>query len=1273
MEYFVRFYGVVLVMWLGLSPSLYAQSKLCTGVLGDPIIMKDFGSGSSVYNNNVLGSQDYGFYTSFDFHNRARTNDGMYSFVNRIPADFTIQNTNVWHTGQDHTPNDVDGYMMLVNADASRGEFYRDTVTGLCMGGTYEFSSYLANIFRPSNAFPNGLNSIAPRVKFEIRDMAGVVLDSINTGNIPNSAALNWQKYGITFVAPATSVVLVMISASSQGIGNDIVLDDIAFRPCTPATISITPTVQVCEGANATFTVRVEGNADYKYSRWQSSSDGVVWNYIGNVITQTSNALNYTVDLFLTNLPFSEDSTRYRLILSTTVGNLDDVDSKCNVFSPISWLRVYQYPILSITDPAPVCGLTVDLTAPAVVLGSTLRSGTLSYYKTLAEALAGTNSLSTNQAKAIAVSGQYFIKAATPTNPSCTVVEAVDVRIVSPRTLSLSQPPLLCKNNAVFTVTATTTQVNQLSWTKVGTASEVLFSGAGNSLQVVPTAADLALDSLWIKAASIDDASVCPNVKDSVKVRFRSLPQIALPADTQICYQNVTLQFRIPLRIDHASGISFTSRLGTLSKVASDTLNYSFGQNVTAPLVDSVAVVASNSPCPVSTDYMLVRYIPKPFLQAQNDTTACTAEQRITVKAVSQHTGTYQWTASTAGSFNNPTALTTSFDFSALHADTLKFWIEATSPSCGSLIDSLVYVYERPIAVKASHTVSCIADRSTVLQGTVSDGVQNGLPATWKSSGTGTFVAPLSTTSNTYIPSILDQNNGSVSLTFGSTGQKICPNKDTTLVYTIHPLPVAEAGPDTAICAGDGFSRQVASNPKFTYSWATKRKGILTDGVSLTTAIALVPDTNVRVFLTLTNAIGCMAKDSFDVAVVFPPSITLPQHLCWQEGLSLAPVLGTTPTVGTYIWTKDRQVLNSGTAVSSLSLSAIGNYKLQYVNGSCKSQDSTLVTALPTVKLEDKMNCVGANVTLHGPKMSKYQYVWNNLPVSTVDSLVFVATAQEATIHLKVQDSLGCQNRDSAKVLGVPFPEFQLSATNICIGDTGKVLAQLQDPSLATQYTLKYQWSLNQSPIAIPTWNTLSFKTGGTYGLALSIGDCRVARETKVLVHPLPEIQMQGEYVYCNEDEQPLRIQANQQYRHFWYEGNRLIANAASLDVSPQVPTNYRLEAETEFGCKSSKPVSVDICCPPRLYVPNVITPFSKDQNAYMNIFGANFTDFELTVFNRWGEIIYQTQDPKAAWDGSYRNEEMPIGVYPWMITYNATCPMYRGDYKLKGDVTIVK
>ncbi len=86
----------------------------------------------------------------------------------------------MWHGGaRDHT-GDPNGYMMLVNADYTPGEFYRDTIMGLCTGIEYEFSSWIANA-----DVNNG--RIMPNVKFEIRDAnTGNLIQDYETGDVPS-------------------------------------------------------------------------------------------------------------------------------------------------------------------------------------------------------------------------------------------------------------------------------------------------------------------------------------------------------------------------------------------------------------------------------------------------------------------------------------------------------------------------------------------------------------------------------------------------------------------------------------------------------------------------------------------------------------------------------------------------------------------------------------------------------------------------------------------------------------------------------------------------------------------------------------------------------------------------------------------------------------------------------------------------------------------------------------------------------------------------------
>jgi gliding motility-associated-like protein len=83
--------------------------------------------------------------------------------------------------------------------------------------------------------------------------------------------------------------------------------------------------------------------------------------------------------------------------------------------------------------------------------------------------------------------------------------------------------------------------------------------------------------------------------------------------------------------------------------------------------------------------------------------------------------------------------------------------------------------------------------------------------------------------------------------------------------------------------------------------------------------------------------------------------------------------------------------------------------------------------------------------------------------------------------------------------------------------------------------------------------------------------------------------------------------------------------------------------------------VLVSDFCLPSIYIPEAFSPNGDKQNDYLEIFGRHFKNFEIKIFNRWGEIIFISNDKDLFWDGLYRGEEMPIGTYPWILHYEST------------------
>jgi len=137
---------------------------------------------------------------------------------------------------------------------------------------------------------------------------------------------------------------------------------------------------------------------------------------------------------------------------------------------------------------------------------------------------------------------------------------------------------------------------------------------------------------------------------------------------------------------------------------------------------------------------------------------------------------------------------------------------------------------------------------------------------------------------------------------------------------------------------------------------------------------------------------------------------------------------------------------------------------------------------------------------------------------------------------------------------------------------------------------------------------------------------------------------------YCFDNEMPLRIKPTRGNTFSWSNSTDTLSY---LDVSEA--GLYVLTAYNEHGCPMHDSVLVSDFCLPSIYIPEAFSPNGDKQNDYLEIFGRHFKNFDLKIFNRWGEIIFISNDKDLFWDGLYRGEEMPIGTYPWILHYEST------------------
>jgi len=108
-------------------------------------------------------------------------------------------------------------------------------------------------------------------------------------------------------------------------------------------------------------------------------------------------------------------------------------------------------------------------------------------------------------------------------------------------------------------------------------------------------------------------------------------------------------------------------------------------------------------------------------------------------------------------------------------------------------------------------------------------------------------------------------------------------------------------------------------------------------------------------------------------------------------------------------------------------------------------------------------------------------------------------------------------------------------------------------------------------------------------------------------------------------------------------------------------------------GCSDTIVKDVNVISDVLFFAPNTFTPDDNEfnQNWSVSILGIDVYDFNVKVFNRWGQIMFESNDPNGAWDGTYGGKLVPSGMYAWILeTKDAETD---ARYKYQGHVTVLR
>ena len=127
---------------------------------------------------------------------------------------------------------------------------------------------------------------------------------------------------------------------------------------------------------------------------------------------------------------------------------------------------------------------------------------------------------------------------------------------------------------------------------------------------------------------------------------------------------------------------------------------------------------------------------------------------------------------------------------------------------------------------------------------------------------------------------------------------------------------------------------------------------------------------------------------------------------------------------------------------------------------------------------------------------------------------------------------------------------------------------------------------------------------------------------------------------------------AGEQVTHVWSPGTYMNdINELKPEVSPTTDIVYTLHAQSVYGCANQDQVSVKIV--DGIYIPNSFTPNGDGKNDTWQIpFLDPSFEGEVSVFNRWGQLVYHASAAKVSWDGKFNGTLQAPGVYVYIITF---------------------
>ncbi len=636
---------------------------------------------------------------------------------------------------------------------------------------------------------------------------------------------------------------------------------------------------------------------------------------------------------------------------------------------------------------------------------------------------------------------------------------------------------------------------------------------------------------------------------------------------------------------------------------------------------------------------------PPPVFNLGNDATIC-AGTPLTLDATSVPAGIITWQDGSGNTTFN--VITTGI-----------YWASVNNVGCITSDTVNITVLSSPVILLPMQANLCMGDTLVLNSGNPNDAHQ------WNTGETTQSIAV--TTGGMYIATVTNIGG--------------CSTTDTAQV-TLNQYPVFNLGNDTIVCAGFSLTLDATSIPPGNITWQ--------NGTTNNTYTATLGGP----FWATVNNAGCIRSDTILITALPIPQTVLPPQVDICIGNSITLNAGTANA--SHLW-------NTGDTTQSITVNTGGAYSVIITNaGGCSTMDTTqvIIHLPPVVQLgPDTSLCLGEQWTMDAGNAGS-TYLWNT--GANVQALT-ISTSQVMWVH--VTSPFGCMNGDTISVTFDPIPVINLQDDSVCISHTvtlnaGNPGAYYHWNTGATTQSIQVSGTGGVFSVVVtsPTFCTDSAQatitfidfpgadlgpdtalcvndvftayeiapgmsltwSNGTHNESIDVvgtgpiwvdvnnGFCTSRDSMNVLFNALPDPIAEATRTAC------LSYPPNMTPLDAGNAGSTFLWNTHDTTQVLQATAyaHYIVTITNPEHCTLTDTIEVVEYCPPQLWVPNSFTPDGDGFNDVFGPNGYNIATIDLSIFDRWGELIHTGEGTNANWDGSTGGTRAKEDVYMWKVHY---------------------